>query len=275
MEGKWSSADPDPLHICYRRQRHRICGQKDNECTGHRTRLALGSYLYSTGHPALAVDGNINKHSIWPVSLFYRVYPEIGIKNGGDQRKKMKRIAVFASGSGSNAQKIIDHFNNSSLATIALIVSNKPGAGVVSIAHKENIPILIIEKEKFFDGDEYIRLLKEKNIDLIVLAGFLWKIPLQLIKAFPGKIINIHPALLPRYGGKGMYGHHVHQAVIDNKEKESGITIHYIDEQYDHGQIIFQATCPVFENDTPGSLAIRVQQLEHEHYPKVISELAG
>ena len=275
MEGKWSSADPDPLHICHRRQRHRICGQKDNECTGHRTRLALGSYLYSTDHPALAVDGNINKHSIRTVSLFYRLYPEIGIKNGGDQRKKMKRIAVFASGAGTNAAKIVEQFRHHHSIRVSLIVCNKPDAGVLTIAATEHIPHLIIGKEKFYRGNGYADELLDMKIDMIVLAGFLWKIPSTLIKAFPGKIINIHPALLPRYGGKGMYGHHVHQAVIDNKEKESGITIHYVDEQYDHGQIIFQATCPVFENDTPGSLAIRVQQLEHEHYPKVISELAG
>lgn len=275
MEGKWSSADPDPLHICHRWQRHRICGQKDNECTGDRTRLALGSYLYSTGYPALATDGTINKHSIRPVSLFYRLYPEIGIKNGGDQRQKMKNIAVFASGAGTNAAKIIEQFRHHHSVRVSLVVSNKPDAGVLTIAATEHIPHLIIGKEKFYRGNGYADELLDMKIDMIVLAGFLWKIPSTLIKAFPGKIINIHPALLPGYGGKGMYGHHVHQAVIDNKEKQSGITIHYVDEQYDHGQIIFQATCPVFENDTPGSLAIRVQQLEHEHYPKVISELAG
>ena len=162
----------------------------------------------------------------------------------------MNKIAVFASGGGSNAQKIIEYFNNSRVATIALIVSNKPEAGVVTIAEKNTIPTLIIEKEKFLKGSGYTDDLKKEGIDLIVLAGFLWKIPASLIKAFPGKIINIHPALLPKHGGKGMYGFHVHQAVIDNKEKESGITIHYVDEQYDHGQPIFQATCPVFENDT-------------------------
>ena len=185
----------------------------------------------------------------------------------------MNKIAVFASGGGSNAQKIIEYFNNSRVTTIALIVSNKPEAGVVTIAEKNTIPTLIIEKEKFLIGSGYADDLKKEGIDLIVLAGFLWKIPALLIKTFPGKIINIHPALLPKHGGKGMYGFHVHQAVIDNKEKESGITIHYVDEQYDHGQPIFQTTCPVFENDTAFSLAKRVQQLEHEHYPKVIEEI--
>ena len=125
-----------------------------------------------------------------------------------------------------------------------------PNAGVLKIAAKENIPTLIIEKEKFFRGHAYIKELKEKQIDFIVLAGFLWKLPAALIKAYPDRIINIHPALLPKYGGKGLYGHYVHEAVIANKEKESGITIHYVDEIYDHGKIIFQAKCAIMENDT-------------------------
>jgi phosphoribosylglycinamide formyltransferase-1 len=199
----------------------------------------------------------------------------------------MKKIAVFASGAGSNAQKIIDHFRLADLTPtlskgegfrnpkvqIALIICNKPGAGVIRIAENENIPTFLIEKEKFFRGNAYADELKAAGIDLIVLAGFLWKIPAALIRAFPGKIINIHPALLPKYGGRGMYGRHVHQAVIDNKEKESGITIHYVDELYDHGQIIFQATCPGMEDDTADSLAQRIHVLEHQHYPKVIGEL--
>ena len=199
----------------------------------------------------------------------------------------MKKIAVFASGAGSNAQKIIDHFRSADLTPtlskgegfqnpkvqIALIVCNKPEAGVLRIAENENIPSLLIEKEKFYRGNAYTDELKAAGIDWIVLAGFLWKIPAALIRAFSGKIINIHPALLPKYGGKGMYGQHVHQAVIDNKEKESGITIHYVDELYDHGQIIFQATCPVKEDDTAESLAQRIHVLEHQHYPKVIGEL--
>lgn len=185
----------------------------------------------------------------------------------------MKKICVFASGAGSNAQKIIDHFLHSDVARVTLIVCNKPGAGALHIAEREKIPSLLIEKEKFFRGNAYTDELKAAGIDLIVLAGFLWKIPSTLIRAFSGKIINIHPALLPKYGGKGMYGQHVHQAVIDNKEKESGITIHYVDELYDHGQIIFQATCPVMENDTAGTLAQRIHILEHQHYPVVIGQL--
>lgn len=185
----------------------------------------------------------------------------------------MTRIAIFASGAGSNAQKIIDHFRESTEIRVALILCNKPGAGVMQIAAKENIPSLLIDKEKFFRGNAYTTELKDAGIDFIILAGFLWKIPVALIRAFPGKIINIHPALLPQYGGKGMYGHHVHQAVIDHQEKESGITIHYVDELYDHGDIIFQAKCPVLASDNADTLASRIHQLEHQHYPAVIEQL--
>jgi phosphoribosylglycinamide formyltransferase-1 len=186
---------------------------------------------------------------------------------------KMKKIAVFASGAGSNARKIIHHFRHSETVAVSLIVCNKPGAGVLQIAEQNNIPVLLTEKEKFFPGNSYTEELRENKIDFIVLAGFLWKIPLALIKAFPQKIINIHPALLPKYGGKGMYGMHVHQAVMDNHEKESGITVHYVDELFDHGKIIFQATCPVFEDDTAEMLAQRIHNLEYEYYPRVIEDL--
>lgn len=182
-------------------------------------------------------------------------------------------IAIFASGAGSNAQKIIDHFKNSSGVRVSLIICNKPGAGVLNIAARENIPSLLIEKEKFFRGDAYLPELRSSGIDFIVLAGFLWKIPTQLIKEFPGKIINIHPALLPKYGGKGMYGHKVHEAVIAAGEKESGITIHYVDEIYDHGEIILQAKCEVLPGDTPDSLAQKIHALEHHHYPVVVEQL--
>ncbi len=183
-----------------------------------------------------------------------------------------KHIAIFASGTGTNARKIIDHFKNHSDIKIALIVSNKPDAGVLKIAKEFQIPNLIIEKEKFFRGDAYLSELKSAQINFIVLAGFLWKIPSALIAAYPNKIINIHPALLPKYGGKGMYGHFVHEAVIQSKEKESGITIHYVDDKYDHGSIIFQTTCPVLINDTGDDLANRIHVLEHEHFAKIIEE---
>lgn len=196
----------------------------------------------------------------------------------------MKKIAIFASGAGSNAQKIIEKASPlltpfSKIGTgfpnyqVSLIVCNKPEAGVLKIAAKEHISSLLIEKERFFRGDAYVPALKAADIDFIVLAGFLWKVPTALIAAFANKIINIHPALLPKYGGKGMYGQHVHQAVVDNQEAESGITIHYVDEKYDHGQIIFQATCPVNKDDTADTLAQRIHQLEHFHYPTVIASL--
>jgi formyltetrahydrofolate-dependent phosphoribosylglycinamide formyltransferase len=183
-------------------------------------------------------------------------------------------IAIFASGTGSNAKKIIDHFRDSSLVKIALVVCNKKEAGVVGIAKNENIPFILVEKEKFFQGNGYLDELKEKKIDFIVLAGFLWKIPDVLLKAYPKRIINIHPALLPNYGGKGMYGNYVHEAVITAKEKESGITIHYVDEHYDNGDIILQVKCPVLDNDSPESLAHRIHALEHANYPIIIEELA-
>jgi phosphoribosylglycinamide formyltransferase 1 len=186
-------------------------------------------------------------------------------------------VAIFASGAGSNAQKLIDHFRKHSQIKIALIVCNKPGAGVLTIAQNEKIPSLLIEKEQFFRGNAYVDELKQHNVDFIVLAGFLWKVPVQLVKAFRQRIINIHPALLPNYGGKGMYGRFVHEAVIAAKEAESGISIHYVDELYDHGQLIFQARCTIDATDTPDSLAQKIHALEHEHYPliveKVIEEL--
>lgn len=187
----------------------------------------------------------------------------------------IKHIAIFASGAGSNAQKIIDYFKDFDEVKVSLIICNKPGAGVLNIAANENIPAILIEKEKFFRGNAYTDELKEKQVDFIVLAGFLWKIPDRLIKMYPGRIINIHPALLPKYGGRGMYGHHVHAAVIAAGEKESGITIHYVDEHYDNGDIIFQAKCPVFSHDTPDSLAQRIHQLEYEHFPKVIGKIVA
>ena len=182
-------------------------------------------------------------------------------------------IAIFASGAGTNAQKIIDYFRYSKNITVALILCNKQGGGVIAIAEKENIPVILIDKEKFFRGSGYVDELMEKRIDLVVLAGFLWKIPAKLIEAFPRRIINIHPALLPRHGGKGMYGRFVHEAVLADKEKESGISIHYVDEHYDQGDLIFQESCPVLESDTADSLAMRIHKLEHEQYPKVIEEI--
>jgi phosphoribosylglycinamide formyltransferase 1 len=185
----------------------------------------------------------------------------------------MTRIAIFASGAGSNAQKIIDHFSKHPTVEVALIVCNKPQAGVLNIAADHSIETLLIEKEQFFRGDAYVPFLKEQKINWIILAGFLWKIPSALIQAYPQHIINIHPALLPKYGGKGMYGSYVHEAVIAAGEPESGITIHYVDEQYDHGDTIFQVRCEVKTDDTPEILAKRIHALEHLHFPKVIEQL--
>lgn len=185
----------------------------------------------------------------------------------------MKRIAIFASGAGSNAEQLILQFKDSSSIQVALIVCNKPEAGVLTIARQHQINTLILDKEVFFRGDNYIPLFEQLKIDWIILAGFLWKIPAAIITRWPRRIINIHPALLPKYGGKGMYGAHVHQTVLEAGEKVSGITIHYVDEQYDHGDTIFQATCPVHPDDTVTRLSQRIHTLEHEHYPRVVEEL--
>jgi phosphoribosylglycinamide formyltransferase 1 len=187
----------------------------------------------------------------------------------------MIHLAVFASGAGSNAQKIIEQFNQNQtgIARVSLVVCNKPGAGVIHIAEKASIPVLLIDRERFLKGDGFVPVLQDYQIDFIVLAGFLWKVPLSLIEAFPKRIVNIHPALLPKWGGKGMYGAFVHQAVIGAGEAESGITIHYVDEHYDHGDTIFQATCAVTPSDTPELLAQKIHELEHQHYPAVIEQV--
>lgn len=187
--------------------------------------------------------------------------------------QRIVRMAVFASGAGSNARQIISHFHNHPLIRVAAIVCNKPNAGVIQVAESAGIPVIMIERARFFHGDGYIRELQEKKIDFIILAGFLWKIPTSVLEAFPNRIINIHPALLPDYGGKGMYGHFVHEAVIADRRSQSGITIHYVDEVYDHGRIIFQASCDILESDTPEILAEKVQQLEHHWYPVWIEKM--
>jgi phosphoribosylglycinamide formyltransferase 1 len=185
----------------------------------------------------------------------------------------MTRIAVFASGTGSNAKKIIEKFNGHPSIFVTLVVCNKPGAGVLQIAADNHIDILLIEKETFFRGGSYLKELSDKKIDFIVLAGFLWKLPAALISAFAGRIINIHPALLPKFGGKGMYGNKVHEAVIAAHEKISGITIHFVDEHYDNGDIIFQDTIDIAANDTAESLAEKIHELEHRHFPNIIEQV--
>lgn len=184
----------------------------------------------------------------------------------------MHSLIIFASGKGSNAQAIIDYFKENKKARVSLIVSNKADAGVLDIARREHIPFLVVDKTTFRET-LLIEQLLEHEPSLIVLAGFLWKIPDALIHAFPNKIVNIHPALLPSYGGKGMYGHNVHNAVIAAAEKESGITIHYVNEVYDSGNIIVQARCPVHGNDTADRLAARIHHLEHFYFPRSIEFL--
>ncbi|MCX6183136.1 MAG: phosphoribosylglycinamide formyltransferase [Bacteroidetes bacterium] len=181
-------------------------------------------------------------------------------------------IAVFASGSGSNAQKIFERFEQHSHIKVALLVCNKPEAYVIDRAKNFGIPVLLVDKSSFSDENFLLPALKKHNIEFIVLAGFLWLIPAYLIKAYPNKMVNIHPALLPKYGGKGMHGAHVHNAVYENKEKESGISIHFVNEIYDSGEVIFQATCLV-EGLQPEEIANEVLKLEHHHFPEVIEKL--
>lgn len=183
-------------------------------------------------------------------------------------------ISIWASGSGTNAENIILKFKNHSFIKVKMIVTNNPDAGVIQRADKLRKTVHIIPKKILYEKvDRVIELLQEEQIDLIVLAGFLLKIPEKIIQHFPNRIINIHPALLPKYGGKGFYGDKVHRAVLENKEKESGITIHYVNEEYDAGQIILQVKCPVNPDDTIESLAKKIHQLEYEYYPKVIEQV--
>ena len=184
----------------------------------------------------------------------------------------MKHIAIFASGEGTNTQHLIDHFEGSSVK-IALLVCNNPKANVLKRAENNRIPALLIDREIFYSEKNVLKRLLNEKTDLIVCAGFLWKIPDNILHAFPDKIVNVHPALLPKFGGKGMYGLNVHKAVIEAGEKESGITIHYLNEHYDEGKIILQKKCELASNETPESLAQKVHTLEHEWYPKAIEQL--
>jgi formyltetrahydrofolate-dependent phosphoribosylglycinamide formyltransferase len=210
-------------------------------------------------------------------SFFRNYLRRIGRKISGQRsagsEKRIKKIAVFASGTGSNARKIIEHFKNGSQAKVALVICNNPNAGVLNVAAENHVPVVMVNRKSFFDDTTCLDELMLHQIDLLVLAGFLWKIPSYLLEAFPNRIVNLHPALLPKYGGKGMYGDNVHKTVIESGEKESGITIHYVDEHYDNGDIIFQARCEISPEDTPGSLAKKIHALEHEHYPRVIQQL--
>jgi phosphoribosylglycinamide formyltransferase-1 len=184
-----------------------------------------------------------------------------------------KRIAIFASGSGSNAQKIMEHFKRSPEAEVVLILTNNPQAYVLQRADNFEIPSHIFTRSEFYDTDAVIKLLKNLQVDLIVLAGFLWLVPPTLLKAFPNKVINLHPALLPKYGGKGMYGDHVHNAVLAAGEEESGITIHFVNEKFDEGEILHQSRFKIEPGDNLEMLKFKGQQLEHQHFPRVIENL--
>jgi phosphoribosylglycinamide formyltransferase-1 len=185
----------------------------------------------------------------------------------------MKNIAIFASGSGTNAENIITYFSTQNTAKVALVLSNRKDSFVLERATRLKIPSYIFERSEFYETGFILNYLISHKIDFIVLAGFLWFVPQNILKQFNGRIVNIHPALLPRYGGKGMYGEYVHKAVIKNGEKESGITIHFVNDSYDEGDIIFQARCKVNPSDTPDTLAQKIHSLEYQHYPRIIEQL--
>lgn len=185
----------------------------------------------------------------------------------------MKRVVIFASGSGTNAENLIKFFHNSDNVSVIQILTNNPHAKVLERAKKLKISALSFNKIAFTETQDVLNILKANQPDLIVLAGFLWKFPETILNAFPNKVINIHPALLPKYGGKGMYGMHVHEAVIANSETETGITIHYVNENYDEGAIIFQAKCDVLKSDSADDVAAKIHKLEMEHFPKVVETL--
>jgi len=185
----------------------------------------------------------------------------------------MKKIAVFASGSGSNAQKLMEHFAENPYHKVEIVLSNKKDAYVLVRSINHHVPTYVFDREEFYHSSKIIELLNHLDIDLIVLAGFLWLVPVSLLKKYPNRIINIHPALLPKYGGKGMFGMKVHEAVVANHESYSGITIHYINEKYDEGDIIYQATCKIEPGDSAEIVAHKVHDLEYLHFPRVVAEI--
>jgi phosphoribosylglycinamide formyltransferase-1 len=185
----------------------------------------------------------------------------------------VKRIVIFASGSGTNAENLIKFFHNSDNASVIQVLTNNPHAKVLERAKKLKVSALSFNRIAFSKTDDVLNVLKASKPDLIVLAGFLWKFPEHILNEFPNKVINVHPALLPKYGGKGMYGMHVHEAVIANKETETGITIHYVNERYDEGATIFQVKCDVSSTDNANDVASKIHELEMEHFPKVVEKL--
>lgn len=186
---------------------------------------------------------------------------------------KSVNLALFASGSGSNVENINNHFKNNAHIKISVVICNNPNAYVIERCKKLQLDCVLIDKERYKNPAFLLQIFEEKKIDYIILAGFLWLIPKYLVDAYPQKIVNIHPALLPKFGGKGMYGMHVHQAVANAKENETGISIHYVNEHYDEGNIIFQSKVEVLATDTPEMIAEKVHKLEYEHFPKVIEKV--
>lgn len=184
----------------------------------------------------------------------------------------VKHIAILASGSGTNAENIAKYFKEHPDVKVRLIGTNKSDAGVLDRAKTLGITSFVFDRKAFYEDGSVLQKLIDNDIDVVVLAGFLWLVPAQLISHYSGRFLNIHPALLPNYGGKGMYGHHVHKAVLASKEKISGITIHTVDEVYDRGKMIFQASCPVYDSDTADTLAKRIHSLEYRHFPRVIEQ---
>lgn len=185
----------------------------------------------------------------------------------------MKRIAIFASGNGSNAQRIMEHFAEHPKARVELVMSNNPQAFVIERAKSLKVPSVVFSRREFYDTGHVTDILSVQGIDFIVLAGFLWLIPPSLLSLYAGRIINIHPALLPKYGGKGMYGMKVHEAVIGSGDRESGITIHHVNEHYDAGQIIFQARCEIANDETADTLAMKIHDLEYRYFPEIIEKV--
>jgi phosphoribosylglycinamide formyltransferase-1 len=185
----------------------------------------------------------------------------------------MKHIAIFASGTGSNATKIVEYFRDNENIKVSLIVSNKATAGVLEMAKANDIPTHLISRTDFYKTEDILKIFKVYSIDFVVLAGFLWLVPSYLVESFPNRIVNIHPALLPAYGGKGMYGMNVHRAVHAAKEKQSGMTIHFVNIKYDEGDIIFQAKTKLLATDTPEDIQKKVLKLEHKHYAELIDKI--
>lgn len=187
----------------------------------------------------------------------------------------MNNIAIFASGSGTNAENVIKYFSNKKTANAKLVLTNKHDAMVIKRADALNVPVIVFDRNDFYTSGKVLGDLRKHDIDFIVLAGFLWLVPGEILEAFPGRIVNIHPALLPLHGGKGMYGDAVHKAVIASGATHSGITIHYVNRHYDSGDIIFQAKCEVKPGDTPATLASRIHELEYKHFPEIIEKVIG